>query len=130
MKKTFTVATLLVMCAAMPAFANDMAGNHEAMMDKHFKEADTNNDGVISMAEHEICAKKMFNKADANGDGRITRQEMTDAWKMHKGENYGNGGGYGEAEDPNYNSKTNTHDHKQDDKEGAKKDDADKAMSH
>lgn len=43
---------------------------------KHFKETDTNGDGVISKDEWRAQGDKMFAERDTNHDGKISQQEM------------------------------------------------------
>ncbi len=49
---------------------------HEQMEDKHFKEMDTNGDGMISKAEFDAAHDKHFKEMDTNGDGKLSPDEM------------------------------------------------------
>lgn len=84
MKKTLLLASAVAM-AAMPAWANKQ-GHHGKMMQEHFKQMDSNNDGFVSQTEHEAYAEKMFEQADTNNDGKISSQEMTAFKHQHMGD--------------------------------------------
>lgn len=59
-------------------FGGGEGGGSEMMrqkMHERMKEADTNNDGVISKAEFLAKAEERFNKLDKDGDGNITEAE-------------------------------------------------------
>lgn len=101
MKKTLIMIGAMTLCA-MPAFANE----------RHFNEADTNCDGMISRAEHATMADKLFTKADTNGDGMLSQQETMamhkTKWSKHKtkrGTSKTNEVGGGANDDSNENTK-------------------------
>jgi len=43
---------------------------------KHFKQMDTNNDGMISKTEFDAAHDKHFNDMDTNGDNQLSSDEM------------------------------------------------------
>ncbi len=45
-------------------------------MGEHFKEMDTNKDGVVSKAEFDIAHDKHFAEMDVNNDDKLTHEEM------------------------------------------------------
>jgi Ca2+-binding EF-hand superfamily protein len=55
-----------------------MSGDHmgEQMEDKHFKEMDTNGDGMVSKTEFDAAHNRHFKEMDTNGDGQLSRDEM------------------------------------------------------
>lgn len=71
---------------------DDMHGDRTAggqMEDKHFKEMDTNGDGMVSKAEFDAAHDKHFKNMDTNGDGQLSRDEMKAGHKamMEQGKN-------------------------------------------
>ena len=60
----------------MPGAHMSAGRMHEQMEDRHFKEMDTNGDGVVSKAEFDAAHDKHFKELDANGDGNLTLDEM------------------------------------------------------
>lgn len=74
MKTLYTSLTLaLIALAPVSAMAAD-APMHDKM--GHWKEADTNGDGVISKQEFMAEQEKRFKEIDTNGDGNISQDEM------------------------------------------------------
>ena len=70
---------LAVIAAVGVLQAGSAFANHEMGHGEMFKEADTNNDGKVSMDEfkvqHEKHMNEMFKKLDANGDGFVDQAE-------------------------------------------------------
>ncbi|MBI3480939.1 MAG: EF-hand domain-containing protein [Nitrosomonadales bacterium] len=53
-----------------------MPGMHEHMEDQHFKDMDSNGDGMVSKAEFDAAHDKHFKDMDSNGDGKLSPEEM------------------------------------------------------
>lgn len=62
---------------------------HGQMEDKHFKEMDSNGDGMVSKAEFDAAHDKHFKEMDTNGDGQLSPDEMRAGHKamMEQGKN-------------------------------------------
>ena len=80
--KILKVLAMIVLASGLSQMAYADTTNMEKMHAGHdfgMKDADTNNDGVISreefMAAHQARAEKMFTKMDTNNDGKIDQSE-------------------------------------------------------
>ena len=80
--KISKVLAMIVMASGLSQMAYADTSNMEKMHSGHdfgMKDADTNNDGIISreefMAAHQARAEKMFTKMDTNNDGKIDQSE-------------------------------------------------------
>ena len=73
MKTLYTSLTIALMSLA-PVAAMAADAPHDKM--GHWKEADTNNDGVISKQEYQASQDKRFKDIDTSGDGNISQDEM------------------------------------------------------
>jgi Ca2+-binding EF-hand superfamily protein len=83
MNKILPLVATLVLSISLPAFANhDGPDGHDGAAckrpdaAKHFKEADTDNDGTLDKAEFRAMHDKMFDKLDTDHDGTLTQDEM------------------------------------------------------
>ena len=94
MNKTirFIAAIYCFTFGASLAYAEPMGhdgSKHDERMsrDRHFKEMDTNGDGMISKAEFDIAHTKHFQEMDTDGDGKLSGDEMRagHASKMEQG---------------------------------------------
>lgn len=57
----------------------DMRGDKMSQRTEYyFKQIDTNGDNYISRNEQEAFSRKMWNEADSNNDGRLSMQEIKD----------------------------------------------------
>lgn len=73
---------------------HEMSGEHMSsgqmpggqMAEQHFKEMDTNGDGVVSKAEFDASHDKHFKDLDTNGDGKLSLDEMKAGHKEMMGE--------------------------------------------
>lgn len=57
-----------------------MRGRHQERHEAHFKAADKDGDGALSLQEAEVASRektaRMFERLDANKDGKLTQDEM------------------------------------------------------
>jgi Ca2+-binding EF-hand superfamily protein len=58
------------------AAATGVAPMYEQMGNQHFKEMDTDADGMVSKAEYDANHDKHFKAMDTNGDGKLSPDEM------------------------------------------------------
>jgi Ca2+-binding EF-hand superfamily protein len=58
------------------AAATGVAPMYEQMESQHFKEMDTDADGMVSKAEYDANHDKHFKAMDTNGDGKLSPDEM------------------------------------------------------
>ncbi len=82
MRKLFIVSTVALMASSV-AFAQDSDDKKMPMrkydgqgMRHMMKDADTNQDGVLTREEADVAKKVMFDKIDADKDGSISEAEM------------------------------------------------------
>lgn len=92
MKKIVYLALALSVGAAMPALAMDK--HHSKSMDKQgkggmFEEIDTNRDGVVNWSEQSAFSKKMFRDADTNNDKLLSRDELWDHKRQMREKEFG-----------------------------------------
>lgn len=90
MKKTVNYLAVISCFALAPALAHAEPTGHGSHMydemhsgamhgqleEEHFKEMDTNGDGMVSKAEFDAAHDKFFKEMDANGDGQLSPEEM------------------------------------------------------
>ena len=92
MKKILATLCVVAICSATSAIAYDTKTMNEdhikAMVDKHMKMMDTNNDGMVSKEEFTTAMDKKFTEMDKNNDGMLTKQEILDG-KMMEMQNMG-----------------------------------------
>jgi len=70
-----------VICFALSASLAHAAATgagpmHEQIENQHFKEMDTDGDGMVSKAEYDANHDKHFKAMDTNGDGKLSPDEM------------------------------------------------------
>jgi Ca2+-binding EF-hand superfamily protein len=85
MKKSM-VQLAVASCLALAAGAAlACEGGPCPTVQSHFKELDTNKDGVVTKAEFDAGHAKHFKAMDANHDGKVTVEEMEAAHDQHHG---------------------------------------------
>ena len=84
MKKSILQLTMAA-CFSIAASAVFACGGGEPCptVQGHFKEMDTNKDGVVSKAEFDAAHNKHFKEIDTNHDGKISLSELEAAHDAH-----------------------------------------------
>jgi Ca2+-binding EF-hand superfamily protein len=74
----FCVALSASLAHAAATGAGPMPGvpMHEQLGSQHFKDMDTDGDGMVSKAEYDANHDKHFKEMDTNGDGKLSPDEM------------------------------------------------------
>jgi len=72
--QSLVIAAILTLTLPTLALADGEACKRPG--DKHFTEADTDNDGTVDKAEFTAQAGKKFEEMDTDHDGTLTKEEM------------------------------------------------------